>query len=479
MSAAAAHAVAAQQIGRATQKAWLTGICLAAADTIAVVAAALGGVALDLWHPSRTGPLTPFLPGAATLLVFALLGLYPVVALNPALECQRILLGSSVGFALGIEVTYLRQPTTSAAFGRSVFVWLATVFLVFTCRSFCRRMCCKLSWWGTPTVLFGSGPEARAVLQALQCTRSTCLKIVAVLDSDPIPWPELDRKRIHVSTPEHAAELAAKCGISHAIIAMPALTGAEIAKIVRKHAASFSHVLVITGLNGLSSVWAEPCAVGGLLGLHVTQTLLHRRPQLVKRALDLLVTAITGLALLPVFVTICLAIWASSRGPIFYGHVRIGLGNSNFKVWKFRTMHPKADQILSAYLGKSSELRREWERDHKLRNDPRVTLIGKVLRKTSLDELPQLWNVLMGEMSFVGPRPIVAAEVVRYGKGFDAYSSVRPGLTGLWQVSGRNDTSYEQRIQLDEYYVRNWSVWLDLYILGRTLKTVMTCDGAY
>jgi len=300
-----------------------------------------------------------------------------------------------------------------------------------------------------------------------------------VLDFDPIDWPELDRKRIHVSTPEHAAEFAARSGVYHAVIAMPALSGAEMANIVKKHASQFRHVLVIPGLNGISSVRVEPCALGGMLGLHVTQTLLRRNPQLIKRALDLLVAAIAGLALLPVFAIICLAIWAGSRGAIFYGHARIGRGNRSFKAWKFRTMYPNADQILAAYLEKDWELRREWNRDHKLKNDPRVTLIGRILRKTSLDELPQLWNVWAGDMSFVGPRPIVAAEVARFGDSFEAYSSVRPGITGLWQVSGRNNTTYEERVHLDEFYVRNWSVWLDLYILGCTFNTVLACDGAY
>jgi lipopolysaccharide/colanic/teichoic acid biosynthesis glycosyltransferase len=142
-------------------------------------------------------------------------------------------------------------------------------------------------------------------------------------------------------------------------------------------------------------------------------------------------------------------------------------------------MCANADEVLSHYLERNPALRREWERDHKLKDDPRVTAVGRFLRKTSLDELPQLWNVLKGEMSLIGPRPIVDAEIVRYGDSFDSYQSVRPGISGMWQVSGRNNTSYGERVQFDEYYVTNWSIWLDLYIIGRTFKTVLLREGAY
>jgi lipopolysaccharide/colanic/teichoic acid biosynthesis glycosyltransferase len=142
-------------------------------------------------------------------------------------------------------------------------------------------------------------------------------------------------------------------------------------------------------------------------------------------------------------------------------------------------MVPDADAVLTKYLETHPELKEEWLRDQKLRNDPRITRTGRFLRKTSLDELPQLWNVLRGEMSLVGPRPIVEAEIERYGANFALYTRVLPGLTGLWQVSGRNDTTYPERVALDSYYVRNWSVWLDLYILARTVWVVLAGKGAY
>jgi lipopolysaccharide/colanic/teichoic acid biosynthesis glycosyltransferase len=142
-------------------------------------------------------------------------------------------------------------------------------------------------------------------------------------------------------------------------------------------------------------------------------------------------------------------------------------------------MRRDSDEILKKVLETDPQARQEWEQDHKLKNDPRVTRLGKFLRKSSLDEIPQLWNVLMGEMSLVGPRPIVNDEVAKYGKIYRLYSQVPPGITGLWQISGRNNTTYEERVLLDDFYVRNWSPWLDVYVLARTVYTILRRDGAY
>ena len=168
-----------------------------------------------------------------------------------------------------------------------------------------------------------------------------------------------------------------------------------------------------------------------------------------------------------------------STGGVFYGHKRIGKGGREFTAWKFRTMVVDADLKLKEYLERNPESLAEWDATHKLKDDPRITWLGRILRRFSLDEFPQLWNVIKGEMSLVGPRPIVADEIHHYGNRFDPYTWVKPGMTGLWQVSGRNDTTYEERVSLDEYYVRNWSMWLDVYILARTVAIVLRRKGAY
>jgi Undecaprenyl-phosphate galactose phosphotransferase WbaP len=182
---------------------------------------------------------------------------------------------------------------------------------------------------------------------------------------------------------------------------------------------------------------------------------------------------------LPVFVFIALLIHLDSKGDLLYGQHRIGKRGETFKLWKFRTMIMEAEQVLSSHLADNPAARHEWKTTHKLKDDPRITRVGGLLRKTSLDELPQLWNVLKGEMSLVGPRPIVKEEVGLYQDGYRLYKQVRPGITGLWQVSGRNDVGYEDRVRFDEYYARNWSFWLDIYILLRTCWAVLRRHGAY
>ncbi len=206
---------------------------------------------------------------------------------------------------------------------------------------------------------------------------------------------------------------------------------------------------------------------------------------LLKRCLDVVLSAALLVCTAPFIATLAILVRLSSEGPILFGQERVGRGGRPFKVWKFRTMVCNAEAVLAEYLESNPAMKSEWESDHKLRHDPRVTVVGRFLRKTSLDELPQLWNVLVGEMSLVGPRPIV--DDVRYDRTyiedfpdvFDSYQQVRPGVTGLWQVSGRNLTSYEERVAFDRYYLSNWSLSLDFYILLRTAKTVLLREGAF
>jgi Undecaprenyl-phosphate galactose phosphotransferase WbaP len=207
--------------------------------------------------------------------------------------------------------------------------------------------------------------------------------------------------------------------------------------------------------------------------------LLRANVQRWKRIFDIVSAAILGVLALPLAAVIAVAIKFDSPGPILFTHTRIGRRNRRFRLWKFRSMVRDADRILSEFLSARPERGEEWRRTRKLRDDPRVTRVGRLLRKTSLDELPQLWNVLRGEMSLIGPRPIVAQEIPRYGATFHLYRQVSPGLTGLWQVSGRNDTSYRRRVALDSDYIRHWTPRMDLAILLKTVRVVLVGHGAY
>jgi len=198
------------------------------------------------------------------------------------------------------------------------------------------------------------------------------------------------------------------------------------------------------------------------------------------RGLVMLAVGVAALVfLLPVLLAVGLAVWVHDGGPVLFAHRRVGLGGRSFYCFKFRSMARDAEQRLASLLAEDEAAAAEWKADHKLRNDPRVTRLGKFLRKTSLDELPQLFNVLRGEMSLVGPRPIVDGEIAKYGRHFRAYCAAKPGITGLWQVSGRNDTSYRTRVALDTVYARRQSTALDLWILARTIPAVLARKGSY
>jgi Undecaprenyl-phosphate galactose phosphotransferase WbaP len=203
------------------------------------------------------------------------------------------------------------------------------------------------------------------------------------------------------------------------------------------------------------------------------------RYRVIKRTLDIVLVLLASPVLLLLFLAVAAAVRFTSPGPILFSHRRIRKHGAFFSMWKFRTMCVDSAQVLEDYLASDPEARAEWRRTHKLRHDPRVTRVGVFMRRFSLDELPQFWNVLQGTMSLVGPRPIVAAEVEKYGEYFADYCKVKPGLTGLWQVSGRSEVTYEERVQLDCRYVRTWSLLGDAKILARTLSSVVNQDGAY
>ena len=195
--------------------------------------------------------------------------------------------------------------------------------------------------------------------------------------------------------------------------------------------------------------------------------------KLFKKLLDFLFSMFFLIAFIPFFILISLLIKLSSRGPIFFLQERIGRNNISFKCIKFRTMHPEAKDILENLLMKDNKFRMEFEKTHKIKNDPRITTIGKLLRKTSLDELPQFINVLKGEMSIIGPRPIVNKEKKKYGKNLKRVLSIKPGITGLWQVSGRNNLTYKTRVKLDLNYAENYNFLMDIRIFIRTIGVIL------
>lgn len=205
----------------------------------------------------------------------------------------------------------------------------------------------------------------------------------------------------------------------------------------------------------------------------------HRSGQAAKRAFDIFVAAIALVFFLPLIALVSLLVFVSDPGPMFYGHMRVGRDGRLFRIWKIRSMAVNADQVFERALREDPALAREWAQFHKLRKDVRVTPIGRIIRLTSIDELPQLYNVLVGDMSIVGPRPVTQKEMLRYGRYYREYCAVRPGITGLWQVSGRSSTTYRRRVALDVSYVRKRTFWMDCWILLKTIPVIFLAKGSY
>jgi Undecaprenyl-phosphate galactose phosphotransferase WbaP len=409
----------------------------------------------------------------------AILGLYPGYGLNQAEELRRqtyalaAMLAATSVFALAFQVgNSLSRPLLVSGF-------LGLLLLAPPLRSLTKRGMVLVGLWGKPVVILGAGKLGERLVRTLQREWSLGLEPIAVFDNRLAPVKGTIEGVPYGGTLADAMSLAQARIANTAIFAPSNARSRNLTKFVSRASTKFRYVIVIPDLVGVATSAIEAKDLAGILGIEIKQNLLNPWARRIKRAIDLLGVVGGGLLISPLLLVIILLIKFDSPGPAFYTQQRLGSGGNHFRCWKFRTMHVAAGQLLTEYLRSDDELRREWERNHKLRNDPRVTRIGRLLRATSLDELPQLWNVLRGEMSLVGPRPIVDEEIPKYGSVYRLYQRVRPGISGLWQVSGRNDTHYEDRVALDSYYVRNWSVWLDFVILARTVVGVILRRGAF
>ena len=241
------------------------------------------------------------------------------------------------------------------------------------------------------------------------------------------------------------------------------------------------NVVLVPDLPGapVANIGLEGILEGRHMFLRFENNLARHKNRIIKRVFDLVCALCSLIIVVPVCLVIAIAVKLDSKGPAFFTHRRVGQGGRLFPCYKFRTMIPNAEAVLKDYLAAHPEAQEEWKTDFKLKHDPRVTHLGAFLRKTSLDELPQIFNVIKGDMSLVGPRPIVTGEIEKYGPYFHDFCLVPPGITGLWQASGRSDTTYDERVQMDTWYVRNWSLWIDIICLCKTVAVVLARKGAY
>ena len=369
---------------------------------------------------------------------------YPAAPVSPIEELRR-LVGSSFITHLGVIAALAIAYQSTEHYSRAVILisGVLAAMLAQPFRDGLRALAKRTGLAQIPVELVGTGEEVRRVADALAHDAYTGF---AVTDRADIAVVCMDVRLLKDELPELAKR--------------------------------FTHIEFVPEGAEFPVFGARSILFDGIGGIEMTNQRRMRALRLEKWFLDKILSGVAFVALLPFFVLVPLLVKLTSRGPVFYRQERLGRNGEKIRVWKFRSMYVDADERLAKILASDPVRKAEWEANFKLSDDPRVTPLGKFLRKTSIDEFPQLFNVFAGDMALVGPRPIVEKEVAYYGAAYETFSSVKPGITGLWQASGRSDTDYARRVALDVQYVLNWSPWMDIWILFRTVGAVLFMRGA-
>lgn len=454
-------------------------------DYLAIVASGEASVVLRHVMDSAQFPLQLypglFIYSALMLLSYAVVGLYaPIVSSGGPEELRRLTLTTTTLVVVMGIVTYVSRARFDAGTWMFVYAWGIALFAVPLTRGLVRAVFSRFRWWGRNAIILGlSARTANRIAQAIRRDPRLGLRPAAILTGEA-PTGSDDTPGVpRLLGLGPIMEYQRTKDVDCAIVTLSLLESEEGPALIRRYETYFKHWLLVPSFPHGYSLWVKTCDLNGTLALELTHRLLHKSDQIIKRAMDLVLTLVGGVVVLPMSLLIALAIRLDSPGPILYSQERIGKDGKSFPAFKFRSMVKNADEILDHYLEAHPEFQTEWAETQKLKNDPRITRVGKFLRKTSLDELPQLLNVLRGEMSLVGPRPCTRDQIHYYDEAWELYKRVSPGITGQWQISGRNELSFKERTAMDAYYIRNWSIWLDVYILARTVKVVLFRDGAY
>ncbi|EPU1028374.1 TPA: undecaprenyl-phosphate galactose phosphotransferase WbaP [Klebsiella pneumoniae] len=389
------------------------------------------------------------------------------------------ILRTLVIFAI-IEIAVMAFATWS--FSRSLWIltWIFIMILVPLARMLTKRTLDFFGLWRRDTWIIGSGPNAQEAYRAISSERNLGLVIVGFIsgDEDFEDDKYIDNLPVLKKSTSWLTNIDKK---TQFIVAVESHQGDLRNKWLRTFMINgYRYVSVIPTLRGMPLDSTDMSFIFSheVMIFRVQQNLAKWSSRILKRAFDIFGALAIIIVLSPLLLYISRKV-KKDGGPAIYGHERIGKGGVPFKCLKFRSMVINSKEVLTALLESDPESKKEWDETFKLKNDPRITKIGGVLRRTSLDELPQLFNVLKGEMSLVGPRPIITAELERYNEEVEYYLLSKPGMTGLWQVSGRSDVDYETRVYLDAWYVKNWSMWNDIAILFKTISVVLRKDSAY
>jgi Undecaprenyl-phosphate galactose phosphotransferase WbaP len=392
------------------------------------------------------------------IVILLLEGLYPGYGLTAIKELERMVKAITMAFILLAMVSYLNKPFQ--VFPRSIIViaWAQCIVLLPIFRFLTRNLLSRTRLYGVPVLIFGEGEWAQNVVYSLKRVRRLGWRPCGVLSLNDLK----DRNKFGNS--------------SIAILAStPDDTLEEQVRFLNQY---FQRIILIQKAENLGSLWVETRDMDSYLGLEFHFHLLDKRNIWFKRAVDIISATILLFLLSPLLLLLIILVALESPGPIFFRQERLGKDFKKFYVIKFRTMINGAEDKLYEMLEKDPVMLAEYQQFHKLEKDPRVTRFGYFLRKFSLDELPQFWNVLKGEMSLSGPRAYMPSELKDMGSYAAMIFRVRPGITGWWQVLGRHQTTFTKRLQMDEYYISNWSLWMDAYITMRTILVILTGKGA-
>jgi Undecaprenyl-phosphate galactose phosphotransferase WbaP len=457
-------------------------LALAGSDFVTLTVAVLLGFLIWHWVNPDIPPLHPVLLMVSSFCVaeFAFSGHYPGIGMIAVEHMRRVCRGVTFVYLLFTAAMFLTKDSGANSRGGLFLAWIISLVMAPLGRWLTSQALISRSLWGVPVVMIGAGKTARTVIRNLNANKVLGYRAVACLDDDFASIGSCEGVPV-LGALSDAAAICAQTGAQYAIFAVPGMSNEQFVWNLRRWSRIFPKILIIPNLSGLLSLWTEPRDLGGVLGLEMRQNLLDKWNQRIKRAMDVVVSFLGLVAVAPL-IALC-AVWIKivSPGNAFYSQEREGKDGRPIRVLKLRTMYPNAERTLQEYLAQNPAAAVEWELYCKLKKDPRILpLVGHFLRKSSVDELPQLWNIFKGEMSLVGPRPFPAHHNARFHPEFRSVRiQVTPGLTGLWQVSARSNGNLEVQEALDSYYIRNWSLWLDLYILIRTIRAVFLQEGSY
>ena len=399
--------------------------------------------------------------------------------MKPIVDTMRdIFLAIFYGWIAAIIVLYLLKASNQSSRLFMLLLMPTVLFNICVLRYVVMKFFKRKNLFTEKVILVGAGKTAERIVRFWNEDLGYRYEIAGILDDKPIS-ETLPKKFPILGGFNNLKNVVKTQKVNTVIIAAPGISKERLNTLITKIQTTVEHISFIPDLIGtpMASVDTSILFTEEILMLNLRNNLANPYNRFVKRVFDLVSTILGGILISPILLVIAVLVAIENRGSIIFAHHRVGMTGKHFNCYKFQTMKKNFD--LQKYLDENPDAKKEWEETFKLTNDPRVTKLGAILRKTSLDELPQLFNVLKGEMSLVGPRPIVDAEIPRYGKFIREYFMVPPGITGFWQVSGRSDTTYEERVAMDTWYVRNWSVWIDILYLFKTVKAVTSGKGAY